>query len=506
VRRIALTTALVVGVVVALAVGLGASGDSSGYRVRAIFDNASNVVLGEDVKTAGATIGSVDSLDVTKDKKAAVVLRIESEGFAPFRANARCTIRPQSLIGEKYVECTPGSAPSPELREIGDGQTGEGQHLLPVEQTSSPVDLDLINNTLRRPFRERFAIILREFGTALSGNGPALKEAIHRANPALRDTDRVLGMLADQNRTLAQLAVDSDRVLAPLAARRERVADFIVQANTTAQATAERGAALERTFERFPTFLRELEPTLRELGALSDEMTPVLVDLDRAAPSLNRFILELGPFSRAATPAIESLGDAADIGGPALRRSRPLIRQLIKFGRNARPVSKQLDLITRSLDKSGAIERIMDYLFFQTTAVNGFDSLGHYLRAELLTNLCSLYSTTPGLGCNSNFTVTESRPGGGSAKKASLDGARKKLEDLQAQQAEPHLAPAPEGIPGKRPVNPFDALNELVNPRFQRERERARERLRGAAAEGRSPLLRDRDATEAAIEWLLGND
>ena len=84
------------------------------------------------------------------------------------------------------------------------------------------MDLDLFNNILRRPYGERFALVLNEFGTGLAGRGGDLKAAIHRANPALRETDRVLAILARQNRVLADLARDSDVALAPLAREKER--------------------------------------------------------------------------------------------------------------------------------------------------------------------------------------------------------------------------------------------------------------------------------------------
>src|SRR6185295_19744110 len=121
------------------------------YRVRAIFENAFSVIPGEDVKVAGVKVGKVDDLDVTPDQKAAVVLRIDKPGFKDFRRDAECTIRPQSLIGEKFVECTPtqprpeNAQPAPKLRKIDRGE-GKGQYLLPVSQTSKPVDLDLLNN------------------------------------------------------------------------------------------------------------------------------------------------------------------------------------------------------------------------------------------------------------------------------------------------------------------------------------------------------------------------
>ncbi|HEU4611635.1 MAG TPA: MlaD family protein, partial [Kofleriaceae bacterium] len=100
-------------VLVVFAVGAGGGSDESGYRVRAIFMNAFSAIPGEDVKIAGVKVGKIDSIDVTPDKRAAVVLKIDKAGFTDFRRDAECTIRPQSLIGEKYVECSPPPRSSP---------------------------------------------------------------------------------------------------------------------------------------------------------------------------------------------------------------------------------------------------------------------------------------------------------------------------------------------------------------------------------------------------------
>ena len=39
--------------------------------------------------------------------KAVIVMKITDPGFQDFREDASCVIRPQSLIGEKYVDCRP---------------------------------------------------------------------------------------------------------------------------------------------------------------------------------------------------------------------------------------------------------------------------------------------------------------------------------------------------------------------------------------------------------------
>jgi phospholipid/cholesterol/gamma-HCH transport system substrate-binding protein len=388
--------------------GTGAGDDGGAYRVRAIFMNAFSVIAGEDVKIAGVKVGKIESLDVTPDHKAAVVLRIDRAGFDDFRRDAECTIRPQSLIGEKFVECTPtqprpeNAQPAPKLRKIERGE-GKGQYLLPVSQTSKPVDLDLVNNTLRLPYRERLAIILNELGTGLAGRGGDLRQAITNADPALKETDKVLRILALQNRTLANLARDSDTILAPLARDRAKVADFVTQANTTAQATAERSDDLEQNIAKLPAFLRELEPTMQRLGGFADQATPVFTDLGKEAPALNRFIKQLGPFSEAGIPAFQSLGDAADVGRPALVKSKPIITDVGQLASTAKPLTNNLAALLTSLRDTGGIERLMDYLFYQVAAINGFDAAGHYLRAGLILNACSQYAIASSPDCLSTF-------------------------------------------------------------------------------------------------------
>jgi virulence factor Mce-like protein len=404
-RRIAIALALAAVVLVALALVAagGAERDDGSYRVRAIFDNVAAAVGGEDVKVAGAKVGAIESLDVTEENKAAVVLKIDDTEFTPFRENASCTIRPQSLIGEKFVECDPGTSEAPELKRIEDGE-GEGEYLLPVSHTSSPVDLDLINNIMRLPFRERLAILLSELGVGLAGRGDDLDELIHRANPALRETDKVLAILARQNRVLASLARDSDASLAPLAREKESITGFIRNANATGQATAERAPEIEAGIRRLPGFLGELRPLMADLEGFAAQAAPVARDLRVAGPDVSRLIQQMGPFANGATPAVVSLGAATRTGRPALLRTRPLIQDLASFAKQARPVSTNLDKFTASLDETGGIERIADYLFFQTLAINGFDGISHYLRAGLIVNLCSLYAVQPATGCSSNFT------------------------------------------------------------------------------------------------------
>src|SRR6187401_245041 len=99
---------------------LGAGCSEPSYRVDAIFDSTANLIPGQDVKIAGARVGRVSDIHLTDERKARVEMDVE-QGFAPFRADAECTIRPQSLIGEKFIECHPGTPDRPPLAEGDDG-------------------------------------------------------------------------------------------------------------------------------------------------------------------------------------------------------------------------------------------------------------------------------------------------------------------------------------------------------------------------------------------------
>jgi virulence factor Mce-like protein len=485
---IGLLVAIVPWIVIGIVREAGDDDTTDAYYVRAIFDNASTIVQGEDVKIAGVPVGVVSDMNVTDEEQAAVTLRIDDENFTPWKADASCTIRAQGLIGEKFVECEPGSTDAPALRRIEEGD-GEGERLLPVENTSSPVDLDLINNVMRLPYRERLSLLLDELGTALAGRGEELNEVIHRANPALRETDEVLAILAAQNRELARLARNSDEVLGPLAREKEAFADFVVQANETGEASAERRDDISRGIELLPEFLDELEPLMADLEGFADQGIPLLRDLGDAAPALGRLIQAQGTLADASREALPSLGDALERGRPALLRSQPLIKDLTRLGKQLAPTSVDLDDLLKSLDQTGGLERLNELLYYSGLSVNGFDDIGHYLRAGLVTNLCSTYATGIFGACTANFyDPTEVASAGASG------------------QIEPRNAKAAKQAGGSvAPLNAMlrDVLGAGGSAEGARERERNLGTLRERARGGKSPALGE---SAPVLDYLLGGE
>jgi phospholipid/cholesterol/gamma-HCH transport system substrate-binding protein len=434
--------ALVIGALVAaviVAVVLLASGGSggSGYVVRAIFDNGGFMVKGEQVRVAGANVGEIESVGVTlpgeidaydkngKEKsvsgKAVIVMKITDPGFQDFRSDASCLIRPQSLIGEKFVDCrptvprAPGSPPAPALKQVPSGQPGAGQYLLPLGNNSTSVDPDLINDINKLPYAQRFRLIFNELGAGLAGRGADIEAAVKRANPALRDIDRLLGILNGQRDQLTKLASDSEQILEPLSRERAHVAGFFVNSGAAAQASAERGADLEASLRKFPAFLREFRTTMRSLQGFSDAATPTFAALGKAAPSFTEATRLLTPFSAASTVSLKSLGVNAELSGPTFRRVDPLAIKTRDLAQTGAEPTTQLAEFFESTEETKGFGGLVDLIYNTTAANNGFDKYGHFTR--LLTTLtnCLEYETEAS-GCSAKFT-------GANAGASSLAGA-----------------------------------------------------------------------------------
>jgi phospholipid/cholesterol/gamma-HCH transport system substrate-binding protein len=400
---------VLVGVVL---LALSAGGSNGSYTVRAIFDDAANIIPGENVKIDGVKVGTVGAVTPTSRAKAAVTLNIDNPGFKDFRVDASCRIRPQALIGEKFIDCLPtqprveGTPLPPALSVIPNGQEGAGERLLPVTNTSSPVDVDLLGDINRLPERQRLTIILNELGAGLAGRGSDLHEVILRADPALQELDKVLAILAGENRVLAKLAVDSDKALAPFAAVRQSVAGYIVQSNTVARATANHRAALARNLQLFPPFLEQLVPAMERIGRFADETTPVFTNLGVAAPGINQAFTHLPAFSGSSEAFFKNLGKTSKLSGPALVATQPLLNRLQALGAAAKPFSGSFSELLTSLRNTGGLERLLDFIFLGTSTANGYDSLGHFLRTEGVGGLCLSYSIVPTGQCNGHLNST----------------------------------------------------------------------------------------------------
>ena len=392
-RRVAtlLTLLLAAGGFAFVAGGAGESDTGNEYFVE--LDNAFGLIEGADLKIAGVRAGKLTQLKLDRKTKRAIVgFQVTRDGFGSLRTDATCATRPQSLIGEYFVDCQPGVAPE---RLPDNGR-------IPVERTSVTVGADLVNTILRRPYKERLSIIVNELGAAVAGNEENLNDAVRRASPALRETNEVLKQLADQNRTLVELTENADTVVGDLDDNRKEIGRWVLEARDTAKISATRKTEIAAGFRKLPGFLDELKPTMAALGETADAQTPALNDLRASADQLEEFLGRLGPFAEASRPAIDALGEASVTGNGALRSLRPVVTQLRRTARGLPELSKNLAIVLEHLDDPKnaleddpraakatgrpaptgytGFESFLTYAYDQTLSTNIYDQNNHLLK------------------------------------------------------------------------------------------------------------------------------
>lgn len=404
-KRLATIGGLCAAAVVFLLAGPAAPSGNAGdsLEVDALFHNAAGLVGGEDMKVAGVRAGTVKSVELTDGRLALVKMDVAAP-FAPFRADARCEVRSQSLIGERFIQCDPGTPAAGALPT----PPGADTPTVPADQNSAPIDLDLLFDVFRQPYRQRLAIILNELGAGLTGRGEDLNAIIRNANPDLANARRVLADLNGQRTQLQQGIDQTDRVLASVAAHPDSIDRFIGKLAGVSERFGRHQGALGESVARLPGLLAQAEPALRQLDGLSVEARPVLHNLRLSAPGARELAGQLGPLSHSARPTLARLGNAAVRGRTALDRSMPFLGSLRRTLTELRPISPTARALVESLVERGGTEGLLRFFYNAALATSRYDGTSHVFPAHLVDGLCGLYRTNepPVEGCHGRFTTT----------------------------------------------------------------------------------------------------
>jgi len=138
-----------------------------------------------------------------------------------------------------------------------------------------------------------------------------------------------------------------------------------------------------------------------QLKRFADQATPTFTDFAEAAPNITRSTKALGPFAHAATPALLTLGQAAQKSQQPIVNSDPTLVKIRNLARKAPPAATSLTKLLSTARKTGGYEQLMHLIYNTAGAVNGFDTKGHFLRAVLQVTSCTtlVSSPTPGGGC-----------------------------------------------------------------------------------------------------------
>ena len=322
--------------------------------------------------------------------------------FAPFHADADCTIQPQSLIGDRFVQCSPGHAARPGAGGPGrlpaDGPGREHAHAR--RPRSRPVDLR------RAGHGPASRIIFSSLGTGFAGRPAELEEVIRRSNPALGETKRLLGELDAERQTIGALVDESDRILAQLAGRKERIGDFVDAADSatkarppSARTSRRRSAICRRCCASSSRRLDRVREIARDGDAGPRRPAGIGAARSIASPELARLRARGTPGARGA-----GLGLRARHQDGRARRSRRCAASTRSPRRRRRRAADRRARSTSSARCRASIEGLQRFLYYAARTVARYDGVSHLAGAYVFfASLCSLITSVPIAGCDAHF-------------------------------------------------------------------------------------------------------
>jgi phospholipid/cholesterol/gamma-HCH transport system substrate-binding protein len=388
-RAAALAALACAGVLVAVLLLDG--GARTRYELR--FQNAGQLVVGNDVRVGGRSIGRVAEIDLTADSQAAVTVEID-EAFGPLRRGTRAAIRATSLSGiaGRFVVIAPGPD---NARALADGDVIE------ATATTDVVELDQLFATFDARARRGLQRIIRGGAAQFDGRGPEANQAAEYFNPALSSTRRLVREVNRDSETLSRFLVDTARAMTALASRRETLTDLVGNANEAAEGVVAENEALSASLARLPTTLRRGNSTFVNLRSTLDDLDELVAESRPATRRLAEFLRELRPLVSDARPTIRELRTAIRRPGA----DNDLVELLGRTPRLADVSGPALRNTTRALDRSGPFlsffrpytpELVGWFRGFGQGAAN-YDANGHYARVQPIFN---------------TFAFTESPEGG----------------------------------------------------------------------------------------------
>ncbi|MBN9622605.1 MAG: MCE family protein, partial [Actinobacteria bacterium] len=280
-------------------------------------------------------------------KEAVALLNIDDK-YAPLPASTRAMLRTKTLLGETYVELSPGSNEEPALKDGGE---------LPSAQVTESVQLDEIFQAFDPKTRRAFQSWMQEAAVAIEGQGQNLSYAIGNFEPTFKELEGLFRVLNSQKLATQQLFSNGAKTLEALRGRNGELADLITASNELFKTTASRNQDIEALFRAFPTFQDEsrltverlrgfavnADPLSRQLIPVAEELSPTLIAFGKLAPEAKKLFEALPPVEKLAPTGFSALRTFfRDDLPPLLRASEPFVR-------NLNPLVTGLDLYKREV-------------------------------------------------------------------------------------------------------------------------------------------------------------
>ena len=300
--RIAVIIAVILIAVAIVVLLLSSGGNSNHYKL--VFETGGQLVKGNQVLIGGAPVGSVDDVKLIDNGQAEVDISVDR----PLHLGTSAIIRATSLSGiaNRYVSIQPGPDNAPEL--------GSDATITQVD-TTSPVDIDQLFNTLRGRERQALRNIIQGSSTVYAGKGPEANRTYKFLSPSLVATDRLLQELDRDEGNLTNFLVSGADVVSAVAERRADLSALTQNANEALGAIAAQNRSFDQALVALPPALRQANTTFHNLRPALDDLD-VLVNASKpATKNLPRFLRDLKPVTARSVPVFRDLARAVNLKG-----------------------------------------------------------------------------------------------------------------------------------------------------------------------------------------------
>ncbi len=305
----------------ALVFALHAATRDDGRTIQAEFTNARGLVVGNDVRIAGAKAGSVKSIRLTARDAALVTMRLD-DGAPPVHADAVAAIRPVDLLGDIYLSLSPGDGPAP-LTDVID-----------VSHTSNAPRLSDVLGAFRAPVRTGLQAVIVELGLGLERRGEDVSRAAVTLRPALEATTRLLAEVDTQTADVRGLVRDAASMSHQLATQNRALRASLNGLDGTLAPIADSGPALAEALRAAPGLLGRLQRTSGLLSETAVRGRPLATELGQTAAPLTAFLDQAPPFLSdartavsATRPTLRSLASVLTGGGATFKQLADGLRQ-----------------------------------------------------------------------------------------------------------------------------------------------------------------------------------
>ncbi|HEY7621248.1 MAG TPA: MlaD family protein [Solirubrobacteraceae bacterium] len=282
-----------------------------GYRFEISFNEAGQLAQEADVRISGVSVGKVKAITTDKSTGSSdATIELEPR-YAPIPKDTKAILRQKTLLGETYVELTPGDKSSGTVPEGGS---------LPAGSVSPTVELDEIFRAFDAKTRASFQVWMQQLALASLGRGRDISDAIGNLPAFEEDTTTLLKILNLQHDDVQAVVRDTGEVFSALSERDDQLRALIENSNRVFGTTARRNRQLEETFRALPTFERESKTTIARLTQFAHETNPLVTQLRPAARELGPTMVELSklaPDLDGLFRALNPLIDASVKGLPA---------------------------------------------------------------------------------------------------------------------------------------------------------------------------------------------